>query len=172
MKIPLLLLPLLAAVAAFPVLKESAGGSPAGRPGPAPLPAEVTINKDLLLKLVNDVRRKGCQCGDTYYYPVPEVTWNTQLEMAAYNHSSDMFQNKYFSHMAPDGSRGGDRIEKVGYRWTAYGENIGIGFRNERSVIEGWIKSPSHCKNIMNRLYREMGVARVGNYWTQELAAR
>src|SRR6478735_6984436 len=80
-----------------------------------------TVNRTIMLQLVNAVRRKGCQCGDTYYYPATPVIWNAQLETAAYNHTSDMSVNKFFSHHAPDGSRGGDRLERVGYNWKTYG---------------------------------------------------
>ncbi len=131
---------------------------------------KTTVNKSILLKLVNEVRSKGCQCGDTYYYPVPPVTWNEQLALAAYNHSENMNQKRFFSHLAPDGSRGGVRIERAGYNWKAYGENIAEGYKTEKAVVEGWIKSPGHCKNLMNKAYKEMGVARSGMYWTQAFA--
>ena len=54
----------------------------------------------------------------------------------------------------------------------AYGENIATGYRTEKEVVKGWIASPGHCKNIMSKLYKEMGVARYGNYWTQEFGAQ
>lgn len=132
----------------------------------------VTVNKSLMLDLVNEVRKKGCQCGDTYYAPAPAVTWNTQLELAAYNHSSDMYKNDYFAHNSLDGTTPGTRIEKAGYKWTAYAENIAKGYSTERSVVESWIKSEGHCKNLMNKMYKEMGVARVGMYWAQEFGAK
>jgi uncharacterized protein YkwD len=131
-----------------------------------------TVNKSMMLDLVNEVRKAGCQCGDVYYNPAPPVTWNSSLELAAYTHSSDMYKNNYFSHIALDGSNGGVRIERAGYKWTAYGENIATGYTSERSVIDGWLKSSNHCKNLMNRNYKEMGVAKVGTYWTQEFAAK
>jgi len=53
-----------------------------------------------------------------------------------------------------------------------YGENIGMGYKNEKEMVEGWLKSPGHCKNIMNKGYKEMGVAKVGSYWTQTFGAR
>jgi uncharacterized protein YkwD len=134
------------------------------------LPA--TVNKSQLLQLVNEVRQKGCQCGETYYYPTTTVSWNNQLEQAAYNHSSDMYHNKYFSHTGSDGSDAGVRIDRTGYNWMAYGENIATGYTTEKDVVDAWIKSPGHCRNIMNKAYKEMGVARVGNYWTQEFGAR
>ena len=58
-----------------------------GLPGKEPAP----INKSLLLQLVNEMRRKGCNCGGTYYASAPALTWNSQLEQAALVHSSDMY---------------------------------------------------------------------------------
>ncbi|MBA2746005.1 MAG: CAP domain-containing protein [Flavisolibacter sp.] len=130
------------------------------------------INKNLVLELVNRARTNGCKCGDTYYYPVPALKWNSILEKAAFHHSVDMEQKKYFSHIAPDGSKAGKRIEKVGYKWKAYGENIASGYSTEAAVVEGWLKSPGHCKNIMNKMYKEMGMGRSGRYWTQNFGAK
>ena len=134
--------------------------------------AASTVNKTVMLQLVNKARQKGCQCGDTYYYPVSTVSWNTQLETAAYSHSRDMSQNNYFSHTALEGSNGGVRIERAGYLWKTYGENIAAGYKNERDVVAGWLSSPGHCKNIMNTNFKEMGVARAGTYWTQEFGSK
>src|SRR5690348_3189389 len=72
-----------------------------------------TVNRARMLQLVNAVRSKGCQCGDTYYYPAPPIAWNTQLETAAYNHTADMAKKKYFSHAEADGSRAGTRMEQA-----------------------------------------------------------
>lgn len=144
--------------------------TPAGG-DPIPKNVPISLNKSIMLQLVNAARKKGCQCGDTFYYPAPPVKWNTQLEAAAYSHSADMYQKSYFSHTGADGSRAGQRIEREGYAWKAYGENIGTGFKTEAAVVEGWLKSPLHCKNIMNKGYTEMGVGRVGTLWTQAFAA-
>lgn len=140
-----------------------------------PLPVKkepLPINKTLLLQLVNDVRKKGCQCGDTYYPPVPALTWNSLLEQAALVHSNDMSANQYFSHVSQTGSKAGDRIDETGYRWKTYGENIAFGYRTERDVIQGWLLSPGHCKNIMGKYYKEMGIARARDYWTQVFATK
>jgi uncharacterized protein YkwD len=134
--------------------------------------SQETVDKEVLLKLVNDVRKKGCNCGDTYYPPAPPLTWNNVLEKVALEHSHDMSQNKYFSHTGADGSSAGERIQRAGYAWKFYGENIASGYRTEQEVITGWIGSPGHCKNIMGKDYREMGVAREGNLWTQEFGTK
>ena len=131
-----------------------------------------TVNRNQMLQLVNDIRKKGCQCGDTYFYPAPPVVWNSLLEEAAYKHSTNMYKNKFFSHAAPDGSRGGTRLERVGYAWKLFGENIGEGYKTEKEMLDGWLASPGHCENIMKKEFKEMGVARAGNLWTQEFGSR
>jgi uncharacterized protein YkwD len=130
------------------------------------------IDKNLILELVNNARSKGCQCGDTWYPKVQAVSWNNQLEYAAAEHSSDMYKKNYFSHNAPDGSNAGDRIKKSGYQWKQYGENIATGQSSEKQVVSGWLKSPGHCRNIMNRSFTEIGVGRSGNLWTMDLGSR
>lgn len=140
-------------------------------PGPID-PGPRAINKTLLLQLVNDVRKKGCQCGDTYYPAAPVLSWNNQLEQAALLHSNDMYTKNYFSHADGKGSKAGDRIDGIGYRWRTYGENIAFGYRSEKEVVKGWLLSPGHCKNIMGKAFKEMGIARVGDYWTQVFATK
>ena len=137
---------------------------------PLPIRNHIAVNKILLVQLVNDVRKRGCQCGDTYYPSAPPIKWSNKLEQAALVHSNDMNLNNYFSHTANDGSKASERIDAAGYQWRAYGENIAYGYSTERDVVDGWVRSPGHCKNIMNRFFKEMGVARVGTYWTQVLA--
>ncbi len=144
-------------------------------PGPGdPLPtvAGSAVNKTILLQMVNKVRQNGCQCGDTYYPATAPLVWNDKLEQAAQKHSRDMLSKKFFSHTAPDGTDGGTRIRQAGYNWRAFGENIAFNYPSEQAVIDGWIKSTGHCKNIMNKDFKEMAVARAGNYWTQTFGAR
>lgn len=134
--------------------------------------ASSNFDKSLLLKLVNDVRQKGCNCGDTYMAPVEALTWNTELENASQFHASDMSANAFFSHTGFNGSDPGSRIANAGYKWKAYGENIARGFRSEQAVVDGWLKSASHCKNLMNPAFKEIGVAMADNYWVQEFGAK
>jgi len=129
------------------------------------------VNKATLLQLVNNVRQSGCTCGSTVMPPVAPVTWNDQLTIAAFNHSNDMFLNNYFSHAGLNGSSAGSRITAAGYVWSTYGENIAKGYSSEQAVMDGWIKSEGHCKNIMSSLFKEVGVARVNTYWTQEFGS-
>ncbi|MGB8190755.1 MAG: CAP domain-containing protein [Chitinophagaceae bacterium] len=133
---------------------------------------DLNLNSGLLIQIVNDVRRKGCNCGGTNMPAVGEVTWNNQLAQAAYNHSADMLKKNYFSHTSPTGSTPGDRIKAAGYDWKAYGENIAFNYTDERTVVEGWLKSPNHCQTIMSPKFKEMGAARSGQYWTQDFGQK
>jgi uncharacterized protein YkwD len=171
MKTKLMLLSFaLMSLVSFSSFTVKASGEP-GKPATVAA-APSSLNKTMMLRLVNEVRKKGCQCGGTYYYPAPELLWSDQLEEAAVQHSNDMNRRNYFAHIAPDGSNAGVRIERTGYPWKIYGENIAEGYVSELDVLDGWLKSPGHCRNIMNPKFREMGVARTGDYWTQEFGTK
>lgn len=130
------------------------------------------LNKTTILDLVNKARQTGCTCGVTIMPPVATVSWNDQLAKAADNHSADMNLKNYFSHTGSDGSDPGTRIAASGYSWQAYGENIALGYPNEQAVMDGWLKSEGHCKNIMSVNFVEMGAAREGDYWTQDFGKK
>jgi uncharacterized protein YkwD len=130
------------------------------------------INKTELLQLVNDVRSKGCTCGTTAMPPVTPLAWNDQLAKAAYDHTIDMNANNYFSHTGLDGSDPGQRITAAGYLWNSWGENIASGFTTEQSVMNAWLASEGHCKNVMNGGFKDMGAGRVANLWTQDFGSK
>jgi hypothetical protein len=86
------------------------------------------------------------------------------LEAAAQRHSNDMANNNWFSHYGTDGSSPWDRIREAGYYpMLSGGENIAAGYSTVLSVIEGWLKSPGHCANIMSPYFREIGAAKAVN---------
>jgi uncharacterized protein YkwD len=128
---------------------------------------------------VNTARINGRQCGSRYYKKVSPVTWNTLLKATAQRHSNDMANNNLFSHYGSDGSSPWDRIREAGYPLLSGGENIAAGYSTVLSVIEGWLKSPGRCANIMSPYFREIGAAEAVNlnstyrtYWTLDLASK
>lgn len=125
------------------------------------------VDKDLLLQLVNNVRAKGCNCKGTWMPAAEPVKWNVLLELAAAKHSNDMNDKKYFDHTSPSGSTPQSRVTATGFNYIWMGENIASGPSKEEAVINGWLGSEGHCKNIMNPNFREMGVGRTGDLWTQ-----
>lgn len=128
------------------------------------------FDENELLRLVNEVRSKGYTCGGQYYPPVPPLTWNKQLESAATSHANYMNDNKTLSHTGNGGSNPGDRITATGYKWSYYAENIAMGQQTERDVMNSWLSSSGHCKNIMSKSATEMGAAKSGRYWAQVFA--
>lgn len=143
-----------------------------------PLPeTDSRVFKYAVLSQINDLRKKGCNCGSTYMPAVIPVTWNDQLATAAASHAKDMARNKYFSHNSRDGKTLKDRITKAGYSFTglksiAFGENIAYGQRSVAQVMDGWIKSERHCKNLMNPAFKEVGVAEIDLYWVQDFGGK
>ena len=58
------------------------------------------------------------------------------------------------------------------------GENIAAGQVTAQDVVEGWLGSEGHCRNLMNSNYTEIAVACVADenadfnrYWTNVLGA-
>jgi uncharacterized protein YkwD len=125
------------------------------------------VEKVTMLDLINKYRTSGCTCGTDKMPAVAKLIWNDKLGQAAFKHTKDMAQNNYFSHTSQDGRELDDRINAEKYTWSTLGENIANGQTTENQVMESWIKSPGHCKNIMNGNFVEVGFARVQNYWTQ-----
>jgi uncharacterized protein YkwD len=125
------------------------------------------INKSKMLNLINTYRSTGCTCGTDKMPAVAKLIWNDKLGVSANKHTTDMASNNYFSHTSKDGRTMSDRINAVGYLWSALGENIANGQTTEKQVMESWINSPGHCANIMNGSFTDVGFARAQNYWTQ-----
>ena len=121
-----------------------------------------------MLDAVNEIRSSGCNCGNTWYEAVPELSWNDALEEAALRHSSDMATNDHFDHTGTDGSTLASRLEDAGYLYQTAGENIARGYPGIDAVVDGWKNSPGHCQNMMNPDFTEMGAAEVDAFWTQD----
>ncbi|MGX5691222.1 CAP domain-containing protein [Arcticibacter tournemirensis] len=140
-------------------------------------PASGNAFQQEFLQRINEVRTRGCNCGKTYMPPVPPLVWNTQLQIAALRHAMDMSKNKYFSHISKSGKTSKDRIMNegytiAGYKHIAVGENIAWGQRTIKEVMEGWLKSEGHCRNIMNSSFREVGISMENYYWVQDFGGR
>ncbi len=124
-------------------------------------------NREFMLKLVNEARAEGHLCGTEQMAPVGRLKWNSLLEKTAVGYAQYMSDKNFFAHEGLDGSKPADRVTKAGYRWSVVGENIAKGQTSIREVVEGWLKSPGHCVNIMRPQFSELGAGRFKNYWVQ-----
>lgn len=128
-----------------------------------------------VLGLVNDVRASGYSCGGVSYPAAAPLRANAKLNAAASKYARSMATHDFFSHTSPGGSTPVARIEAEGYRWRAWGENIAGGQRTASDVVQGWLASSGHCKNIMNRNFTEIGLgyaedldSTYDRYWVQD----
>lgn len=118
-------------------------------------------------------------CGGVGYPAVGAVNWDGQLQNAATAHSTDMATNNFFSHTGSDGSTLRQRVPATGYNYYKAGENIAAGQTSVAQVMADWMASPSHCANLMQPEFRDLGVSCKTNtasdykiYWTMELGVR
>lgn len=77
----------------------------------------------------------------------------------------------YFDHHRPDGSPFYTVLLEAGFTNFGAGENIAFGQKDPEEVVEAWMNSEGHRKNIMNSEYKYIGVGvRYANnmyYWEQ-----
>jgi uncharacterized protein YkwD len=89
------------------------------------------------------------------------------LTKAAQRHAEDMLRRKYFSHYSPEGRTPSDRFLAVGGRIGA-AENIftmrdsslvnaPIGVDRLAFFERGWMRSPGHRRNLLDRRYGRFG---------------
>lgn len=155
------------------------------------------IVKQAYLDAINNVRASAQDCGTGGMKPaVSALVWNDALYRAAYEHSEDLAESDTLSHdgsgTASDwtaqiknlsrGSTALERIENNGYiNWNLIGENITAGTNQDlvEEAIAAWLASDIHCANLMNPIYKDVGMGHVEkssslytHYWTQDFGAK
>ena len=78
------------------------------------------------------------------------------LQKAARAHSKDMVRRDYLAH-----GNVGARLERAGYDWRIYGENIAWGSGPKGSpdtIMSAWMRSKTHRHNILNGKFHEIGI--------------
>ena len=104
------------------------------------------------------------------------VRMEDRLVEAALRHSLMMARKGKLAHQFGPGTRFSARIRKAGNYGSA-AENVGAGYSSMQSVIDGWLRSPGHRRNLLNRKLTHIGMAAAVNptsryrtYWTLILA--
>ncbi|MFI5847769.1 CAP domain-containing protein [Micromonospora chalcea] len=146
--------------------QERSSAPSGGGTGATKATATTALSAELqkVVTLVNQERAKaGCKA----------LTVNAKLNLAAQRHSQDQADHKKMDHNGSDGSKPWDRVKRAGYNYSMVGENVAWGYQSAAEVMDGWMKSEGHRKNILNCGYTQigMGLARSnGPYWTQVFA--
>jgi uncharacterized protein YkwD len=81
------------------------------------------------------------------------------LARGAQIHACDNAAHNRLSHIGTDGSSPGDRVLRVGYGFDFVTENVAIGYLRPGRVVQAWLHSTGHRKNIFERRKDEIGVA-------------
>ena len=114
-------------------------------PTPPPI-AEPTEQAKIILITNAERAKKG----------LSPVRANPQLMEAAQKYAELMASKNKLSHTI-DGDVGG-RVNATGYRWRACGENIAWNYRDAATVMDGWMNSSGHRRNILTPVFAEIGV--------------
>ncbi len=100
-----------------------------------------------------------------------------QLSRVARYKSADMRDKNYFSHTSPTYGSPFTMMKNFGINYRSAGENIAAGQRTASEVVQSWMNSPGHRKNILSPTYTHIGVGHAsggsyGHYWTQMFIAK
>ncbi|MFD1017613.1 SafA/ExsA family spore coat assembly protein [Thalassobacillus hwangdonensis] len=103
---------------------------------------------------------------------LPALKKDWQLSRVARYKSRDMAKNNYFSHTSPTYGSPFQMMRNFNINYRAAAENIAAGQRTPQQVVQEWMNSPGHRKNILNRNVTHIGVGYAtggsyGTYWTQ-----
>lgn len=114
-------------------------------------------NLSKLIELHNDARSSG-----SWLWKIPELKESRGLMVYAQDWAENMASKDKLVHSFISD------IIKLGF--SNAGENIAYGQSTEESVINSWLRSPGHRKNIMNKNYTHIGCgfansARGVPYW-------
>lgn len=131
-----------------------------------------------MLTNVNSVRR------DNGVQPI-EIC--PTLMKAAQDYADLMLNTNHYDHRGPDGTTPSDRALAAGYDWRnpdipnpsglryeGISENIAKGYQSVPLVMDGWINSPGHFRNLIDADILHVGfglskseVSKSDTYWVQ-----
>jgi len=146
---------------------EKSAEPPAEKP---PIPGgDETVDGESALenevfKLVNQARASA---------GLRPLTQNSDLTRAARYHARDMMEDAYFDHDSYNRENGSlvricdpfTRISRFYAKPSA--ENIAKGQSSAEKVMDSWMNSPGHRKNILSPTSNTIGVGFVNNHWVQ-----
>ena len=146
-------------------------GHPPDEPKKADPPKEkvefkLTEGEQAVLDATNAERKKE---------KLEPLTADPKLTESARAHAASMAKQSKLDHTLDDKTFE-DRAKAAGYKYGALGENIAHNQPTPKEVVEAWMKSEGHHKNILNAEYTQIGVAVAKNdkgepYWVQVFGA-
>jgi len=89
---------------------------------------------------------------------LPPLVLDARLNAAAQRHAEDMLLRSYYSHSSLEGTSPGDRVRKSGYTPRLVGENIARGALAVDEVMDNWMASQEHRRNLLHPGFSDLGV--------------
>lgn len=112
-------------------------------------PVKLSKQEQAILDLINRARETE---------GVTPLAAHAILMDLARGHSANMAKQGKLSHEL-DGKKASDRMKEAGYSPGDSGENIAAGpVLDARGAFDGWMKSPPHRANILNKQFRDFGI--------------
>ncbi|NVB38305.1 CAP domain-containing protein [Pseudenhygromyxa sp. WMMC2535] len=134
-----------------------------------------------LLAAINERRAEGAICGSDEVFAATEpLTMDPALRCAARVHSLDMAELGFVGGSSPDELTPSDRAAMAGYEGSVLGQNVAAGHPEVDALVESWMTSTGHCRNLMNAEATQLGAGRYfseddvlerQHYWTVVLGA-
>lgn len=103
-----------------------------------------------ILNIVNQQRMQ---------YNLNVLTVNDKLQSAAEAKANYLLHEQIFSHSGKNGEPFSYWIKQNNYQYQRVGENLAISFTDNKKIVEAWLESETHRKNILNPYYHETGIA-------------
>lgn len=116
---------------------------------PVPPKFDTATATEMLIEAHNRIRKRE---------KLSTLEPSRRLQEAALVQANDMAKTGKMSHTGSDGSSLSDRVSDQGYRYRRIGENVAFGNFSIDEVMEGWMKSEVHRKNILGS-YSQIGAA-------------
>lgn len=113
-------------------------------------------------EVINIVNQERAKAG------LKSLQKDSALSNMALDKAKDMYNSNYFSHISPNYGSPFDMMQDYGIRYSYAGENIAKGQTSPEEVMQDWMNSTGHRKNILNPHYTKIGVAYYNGEWVQE----
>jgi len=98
-----------------------------------------------------------------------ELKWDNRVAAIALGHSADMVSRHFFSHTNPDEKGPSERLLESRLGFSIAAENLVREAKTAREAFNAWLRSPKHCKNMLDNRFTRHGVGRVEDRWTHLL---
>jgi uncharacterized protein YkwD len=107
---------------------------------------------------LNAMRRQRAACA-VAGASMQRLAWEERLAESATEQARDLALRDRLSHVDSRNRGLGARLRSVGYAAAGAGENLAAGQTEIGDALQAWLASPSHCANLMQPEYRDVGLA-------------